>query len=137
MTRIRARRAHTRHRLVMREIERSDNDALRAKKDIMEAFIRTRFYDLPEDADVQQAYEQFERENLRAEIESFAYGKGLEAKDVLDIFSEYMFNGSISDEAIRRRLTAYRMGLLKITKTASDVKQFVVNTYGRYKVEGE
>ena len=27
--------------LVMREIERSDNDALRAKKDIMEAFIRT------------------------------------------------------------------------------------------------
>ena len=123
--------------LVMREIERSDNDALRAKKDIMEAFIRTRFYDLPEDADVQQAYEQFERENLRAEIESFAYGKGLEAKDVLDIFSEYMFNGSISDGAIRRRLTAYRMGLLKITKTASDVKQFVVNTYGRYKVEGE
>lgn len=123
--------------LVMREIERSDNDALRAKKDIMEAFIRTRFYDLPEDADVQQAYEQFERENLRAEIESFAYEKGLEAKDVLDIFSEYMFNGSISDEAIRRRLTAYRMGLLKITKTASDIKQFVVNTYGRYKVEGE
>ena len=65
------------------------------------------------------------------------YEKGLEAKDVLDIFSEYTFNGSISDEAIRRRLTAYRMGLLKITKTASDIKQFVVDTYGRYKAEGE
>ena len=41
----------------MREIERSDNDALRAKKDIMEAFIRTRFYDLPDGIDVHDAPE--------------------------------------------------------------------------------
>ena len=123
--------------LVMREIERSDNDALRAKKDIMEAFIRTRFYDLPEDADIQQAYEQFERESLQAEIESFAYDNGLDAKDVLEVFSEYTFGGSISEEAIRRRLAAYRMGLLKITKMTGAIKEFVVNTYSRYKAEGE
>ena len=123
--------------LVMREIERSDNDALRAKKDIMEAFIRTRFYELPEDADIQQAYEQFERESLQAEIESFAYDNGLDAKDVLEVFSEYTFGGSISEEAIRRRLAAYRMGLLKITKMTGAIKEFVVNTYSRYKAEGE
>ena len=123
--------------LVMREIERSDNDALRAKKDIMEAFIRTRFYDLPDDTDVQQAYEQFERESLQAEIESFAYDNGLEAKDVLEVFSEYTFGGSISEEAIRRRLAAYHMGLLKITKMTGAIKEFVVNTYSRYKAEGE
>ncbi len=123
--------------LVMREIERSDNDALRAKKDIMEAFIRTRFYDLPEDADIQQAYEQFERESLQAEIESFAYDNGLDAKDVLEVFSEYTFGGSISEEAIRRRLAAYHMGLLKITKMTGAIKEFVVNTYSRYKAEGE
>lgn len=64
----------------MREIERSDNDALRAKKDIMEAFIRTRFYDLPDGIDVQQAYEQFERESLQAEIESFAYDRNWRRK---------------------------------------------------------
>lgn len=123
--------------LVMREIERSDNDALRAKKDIMEAFIRTRFYDLPEDADIQQAYEQFERESLQAEIESFAYDNGLDAKDVLEVFSEYTFGGSISEEAIRKRLSAYHMGLLKITKMTGTIKEFVVSTYGRYKAEGE
>ena len=123
--------------LVMREIERSDNDALRAKKDIMEAFIRTRFYELPDDADIQQAYGQFERESLQAEIESFAYDNGLDAKDVLEVFSEYTFGGSISEEAIRRRLAAYRMGLLKITKMTGAIKEFVVNTYGRYKAEGE
>ena len=63
--------------LVMREIERSDNDALRAKKDIMEAFIRTRFYDLPEDADIQQAYEQFERESCRPRLSPSLMTTGL------------------------------------------------------------
>ena len=38
--------------LILREIERSDNEALRAKKDIMAEFVRTRFYDLSDDADI-------------------------------------------------------------------------------------
>lgn len=123
--------------LVMREIERSDNDALRAKKDIMEEFIRTRFYDLPEDADVQQAYEQFECESLMGEIETFAYKNGLEAKDVQDIFSEYTFDGNFSEEAVRKKLTAYRMGLLEITTMTNVIKGFVIDTYNRYRAEGE
>lgn len=121
----------------MREIERSDNDALRAKKDIMEAFIRTRFYDLPDGIDVQQAYEQFERESLQAEIESFAYDNGIEAQDILDVFSEYTFGGSISEEGIRKRLASYRMGLLKITRMTNAIKEFVISAYSRYKAEGE
>ena len=123
--------------LVMREIERSDNDSLRAKKDIMEAFIRTRFYDLPEDADVQQAYEQFERESLKAEIETFACENGLEEKDMQDIFSEYIFDGNFSEEAVRQKLTAYRMGLLEITTMTQVIKKFVIDTYNRYRAEGE
>lgn len=123
--------------LVMREIERSDNDALRAKKDIMEAFIRTRFYDLPEDADVQQAYEQFECESLKAEIETFAHENGLEAKDVQDIFSEYTFDGNFSEEAVRKKLTAYHLRLLEITTMTNVIKGFVIDTYNRYRAEGE
>ena len=123
--------------LFMREIERSDNDTLRAKKDIMEAFIRTRFYDLPEDADVQQAYEQFERDSLKAEIETFACENGLEAKDVQDIFSGYIFDGNFSEEAVRQKLTAYRMGLLEITTMTHVIKKFVIDTYNRYRAEGE
>lgn len=123
--------------LVMREIERSDNDALRAKKDIMEAFIRTRFYDLPEDADVQQAYEQFECESLKAEIETFAHENGLEAKDVQDIFSEYTFDGNFSEEAVRKKLTAYHLRLLEITSMMNVIKGFVIDTYNRYRAEGE
>ncbi len=123
--------------LILREIERSDNISLRAKKDIMKAFIETRFYNLAEDADIQQVFEEFEKEQLQAEIEVFSYDNGIDASIVIDIFTDYSFNGGISDEAIRRRLMAYHFGLLKITKLTDDIKGFVVNTYNKYRAEGE
>ena len=49
--------------LILREIERSDNESLRLKKEVMRQFILTRFYDLPENADVMEAFNQFEKEH--------------------------------------------------------------------------
>lgn len=123
--------------LILREIERSDNVSLRAKKDIMRAFIETRFYDLPEEADTQQAFEEFEKEQLQADIETFSYNNGIDTDIVIDIFTDYSFSGGVSDEAIRRRLMAYHFGLLKITKLTNDIRGFVVNTYNKYRAEGE
>ncbi len=53
--------------LIMREIERSDNESLRAKKDVMRDFIRLRFYELDEEADIEQAFLEFEQECQKAE----------------------------------------------------------------------
>ena len=83
--------------LILREIERSDNVSLRAKKDIMRAFIETRFYDLPEEADMQQAFEEFEKEQLQADIETFSYNNGIDTDIVIDIFTDYSFSGGVSD----------------------------------------
>lgn len=123
--------------LVMREIERSDNEALRAKKDIMEAFIRERFYVLPPSADVQDAFEEFEKEHMHAEIADFAAENGINEQDVQDLLSEYMFGKSISDEVIRKKLEPYKLGLLKLTKLTKKIDAFIQNTYKRYKAEGE
>lgn len=123
--------------LILREIERSDNESLRAKKDIMAEFVRTRFYDLSDDADIMAAFEEFTREHEKAETESFAYEHGIDYAVVHDIMVEYIFNGSVSDEAIRRRLMAYHLGLLKITKLTNEIKTFVSTTYMKYKAEGE
>lgn len=123
--------------LIMREIERSDNEALRAKKDVMKAFIQTKFYDLPEDADIQKAYEEFEKEYLYSEIESFSFSVGLDKNIIVEIFTEYSFGSGISDEAIRKRLEAYHFGLLKMTKLTNDIKGFVTDTYNKFKAEGE
>lgn len=123
--------------LILREIERSDNESLRAKKDIMSEFVITRFYDLSEDADIMAAFEEFAQEHEKAEMEEFAFSHGIEYATVNDIMVEYIFNGGISDESIRKRLMPYHLGLLKITKLTKEIKDFVGQTYMKYKAEGE
>lgn len=123
--------------LILREIERSDNESLRAKKDVMAEFVRTRFYDLSEDADIMAEFEEFMKDHEKAEMEEFAYSHGIDFVTVNDIMVEYIFNGGISDESIRKRLMAYHLGLLKITKLTKEIKDFVGQTYMKYKAEGE
>ena len=123
--------------LILREIERSDNESLRAKKDIMAEFIRTRFYDLDDDADIMAAFEDFTKERELAEIEEFAYDHGIDSSVVHHNVVDYTFNGTISDESIRSSLSEYHFGLLKTTKLTSEIKTFVCETYAKYKAEGD
>ena len=123
--------------LILREIERSDNESLRAKKDVMTEFIMTRFYELSDDADIMAAFDEFAQEREKAELEEFAYSHGIEYSTVNDIMTDYIFNGSISDESIRQSLSDYHLGLLKITKLTKDIRDFVSDTYMKYKAEGE
>jgi len=123
--------------LILREIERSDNESLRAKKDIMVEFIRTRFYDIPEEADIMEAFDEFTKDREKAELESFAYEHNIDYTVLNDIMTVYIFHGSITDEEIRTRLKQYRLGLLKITKLTNEIKDFISQTYKKYKAEGE
>ncbi len=123
--------------LILREIERSDNESLRAKSEVMKDFIQTRFYELPDDADIQQAYEEFEKERLQAEMDYFAYENGLDVELIVEVFADYSFSGTISDESIRKRLMSYHFGLLKITGLTKQIKDFTKSTYNKYKAEGE
>ena len=103
----------------------------------MKSFIKTRFYELPDDADIQQAFEEFEKEELRAEMEAFAFEKKIEYGTVQEIFTEYSFSGSINEENIRKRLMAYSLGLLRITALTEEISSFIVSTYEKFKAEGE
>lgn len=123
--------------LILREIERSDNELLRLKKDVMKEFILTKFYDLPEDADVMEAFTQFEKEQMQADMEAFAYEQQIDYNVISDLFSTYVFSGLISDDEIRTKLTEYKFGLLKMTKLTKAIKTFVHDTYQKYKAEGE
>lgn len=123
--------------LILREMERSDNESLRLKKDVMRQFILTRFYDLPEDADVMEAFIQFEKEQMQADMEEFAFENQIEYVIISELFSAYVFSGTISDDDIRKRLATYKLGLLKMTKMTKSIKLFVQDTYKKYKAEGE
>ena len=87
--------------LIIREIERSDNESMRYKSDMMKAFIQTRFFELSSDVDIMAAYEQFEKESMQADIEEFAYENDLKPELVTEMFSEYTFSGNLTDERIR------------------------------------
>ena len=121
--------------LILREIERSDNESLRAKKDIMIDFVRTRFYELSDEADIQSAFEEFEKEREKAEIEEFAYENGVDCQVVSDIMTEYIFNRNITEESIRKRLEIYQLGLLKVTVLTKKIQEFIKNTYIKFKAE--
>ena len=123
--------------LILREIERSDNESLRLKKEVMRQFILTRFYDLPENADVMEAFNQFEKEQMQADMEEFAFDNQIDYKIVSDLVSAYTFSGNVSEDNIRERLMAYPLGLLKVTKLTKNVKRFIQDTYKKYKAEGE
>lgn len=123
--------------LILREIERSDNESLRLKKDIMKQFIMTRFYDLPGDIDIMEAFTQFEKEQMQADMEEFSFNNKIDCAIISDLFSMYVFSGTISDEEIRKRLANYKLGLLKMTKMTKSIKTFVQDTYRKYKAEGE
>ena len=122
--------------LILREIERSDNESLRAKKEIMVDFIRTRFYDLAEDADIMAAFEEFAQEHEKAEIEEFAYSHGIDYDVVHKNVVDYVFTGKITDEKIRESLADYHLGLLKTTRLTSEIKTFVADTCAKYSAEG-
>ena len=103
----------------------------------MAEFVRTRFYDLSDDADIMAAFEDFTKEHEKAEIEAFAQDNGIDYTVMNDIMTEFIFNGKISDESVRKRLEGYHLGLLKITKLTKSIKEFISRTYMKYKAEGE
>jgi type I restriction enzyme R subunit len=123
--------------LILREIERSDNESLRAKKDIVIEFVRTRVYDLSDKVDIQSEYEEFEKEKQTTELQEFASENGIDYLTVKDLLAEYIFNGSMSEESIRKRLEAYHLGILRTTALTSKIQDFVTTSYIKFKAEGQ
>jgi type I restriction enzyme R subunit len=103
----------------------------------MREFIETVFYDLDENADIQKAYEDFEARKLDESIVTYSIDADLQPNVVRELFSDYSFSGTISEERIRTKLAGYNFGLLKMTRMTGDIKDFILNTYNKFKAEEE
>ena len=123
--------------LVLREIDNSDNETLRLKKELMKEFVMTRFYELPKDADINHEYLEFEKEKEKAEIETFTVKNDLKEEDIENWLAGYAFTGQVSEEEIRRKLMDSGMSIFKITHKVKDIKQFVETTHKKYQAERE
>ena len=125
--------------LILREIERSDNEKLRYKRDIMKTFVTERFFELDPNADIVEAYNEYEKEALLVDIEVFSAENGLESDFVSKILHQYfMDTKAITKESLRQELSSVGIkGLLKITKLINKILEFLKDSYNKFTAEGE
>ena len=125
--------------LILREIERSDNEKMRYKRDTMKAFVTERFFELDPDADIIEAYNEYEREVLQADIESFATENSLTTEFVSRILHQYfMDTKAVTKESLRQELSSAGVkGLVRITTLINKVQGFLNDSYNKFTAEGE
>ncbi len=123
--------------LILREIERSDNETLRYKRELMRAFINTRFFDLDPDADIIQEFHQFEKESLSLDLVRVSTELKVEPKCISDLFYSYTFNNQLTDEEVRLQIEYLNLGLLRTTKMIKVIKEAIDELYHKYKAEGK
>lgn len=125
--------------LILREIERSDNEKLRYKKDIMKEFITTRFFELDPDEDIMEAYFEYEKERLQAFIEDFSHANSLDTDFTSRILHQYFANTKgITRDYLRQELNGVGVkGILKITKMIEKILVFMADCYNIFTAEGE
>ena len=124
--------------LILREIERSDNEKMRYKREIMKTFITERFFDLDPDADIIEAYNEYEKEMLQADIESFATENKLDVDFVSTILHKYFVDPkAVTKEYLRVELSKQGVkGLLKLTTFITELQEFMENSYNKFTAEG-
>ena len=123
--------------LILREIERSDNEKLRYKRDIMKAFVTERFFELDPDEDVMKAYEQYEREKLEQDVHEFAVDSGIGEEIVFEVLNQYFVDPkSVTKEWSRQKLSGMGIGILKMTKMINRLMAYVKQMYDMFTAEG-
>ena len=123
--------------LILREIERSDNETLRYKRDLMSAFVKTRFFDLDPDADIIQEYHQFEKEELALDMERISSSLNIEPSRLADLFYSYTFSNQLTDEEVRLQIEHLNYGLLRTTQMIKSIKESIDDLYHKYAAEGK
>lgn len=100
--------------LILREIERSDNEKLRYKKEIMVNFIKSRFFAIRPEDDIISAYEEYEKEAMKIDIDSFSISRNIDSAMVTEIITTYFMDPKqVTKENIRLKLQDKGFGLLK------------------------
>ena len=122
--------------LILREIERSDNESLRYKKDMLKEFISERFLELESGTDIMAAYEEYEHEHMQKDIKFFAEKFDVGESVVTEVVSSYLCNPkTVTLETVRQKLSDMHLGLLKTTKLTSELMNFSQNAYDKYTSE--
>ena len=107
---------------------------MRYKRDIMKAFIIDRFFEISPDADIIDAYNEYEKEVLETDINTFSKKYDIPSDFTSRILHQYfMDTKNITKENLRRELVACgTKGLVKITTIINALLEFLTNSYNKF-----
>lgn len=121
---------------ILRELERSDNEKMRYKRDLMKEFIADTFYKLPADADIVEAYQDFEHKCYERDVDVFASEHEIPREMVSEFVVHCLTHSApMSKEQVRKKISELKMGLLKTTRLINDVQYFIQSMYDKYTAE--
>lgn len=123
--------------LILREIDRSDNEKMRYKSEIMKSFINLRFFDLDPEEDIILEYEQYEKEVMEDDINTFAEENGIDYEVIVPIVNEYFVDEhSVTKDKIRIQIEYMKLPLLRQTQLINRILVFVKELYDKFTAEG-
>ncbi len=113
------------------ELKRTDNPQLMRKVVILQAFLDKVVKGLSSADEIDAAYNDFENEEKRKEIETFAETEEIDAKLLGEFISEYEFSGTMDAGIIRDRI-AKPMPLLKKKSLVNRIVDFIMSHVEKY-----
>lgn len=123
--------------LILREIDRSDNEKMRYKSEIMKEFIKLRLFDLSPEDDIVQEYEEYEKEAMQRDVEIFASSIDIEPEVILAIMNEYFVDeNSMTKNRIAKRLKYKKLAFLEECKKINSIVDFIKKMYDKFTAEG-
>lgn len=123
--------------LILREIDRSDNEKMRYKSEIMKAFITSRFFDLDPEEDIIKEYEEYEREVMEDSVRKFSEETNIDYDIVINVLNEYFISEvNVTKERVRQKLAPMNLPLLEQTRLVNRLLAYVKEMYDIFTAEG-
>ena len=113
------------------ELQRTDNPQLLRKVEILQAFLDQVVNGLNSSDEIDAAYNDFENEEKRKEIENFADEESIDSKLLTDFISEYEFSGTMDAGNIRDRIDK-PLPLLKKKSLVNRIVDFIMRHVEKY-----
>ena len=113
------------------EIDRTDNPQLRKKSELLKNFLDSVVVGLENADEVDAAYNDFENEEKRKEIETFARAEDLQPDLIAELVAVFEFSGAISVGEIRDRIDK-PLPLRKRMELSNRIADFITTLTEKY-----
>jgi len=113
------------------EIDRTDNPQLQKKSELLKNFLDSIVIGLDNVDEVDAAYNDFENDEKRKEIEAFAKEQDVSADLIAEFVAEFEFSGVISVGSIRDRIDK-PMPLLRKISLSNKLTEFIISLTDKY-----